>query len=71
MILIQFISWWAYSGVGYLKIPKTFGKLEQGDKKGELNKLGRIELIHGNKMFAKVYIWDTSEVGNFYFFQII
>ena len=41
------------SGVGYLKVPKTFGKLEQGDKKGELNKLDRIELIHGNKMFLQ------------------
>jgi len=57
------------SGVGYLKVPKTFGKLEQGDKKGELNKLGRIELIHGNKMFLQKSTFGIlPEVGNFYFF---
>ena len=57
------------SGVGYLKLPKTFGKLEQGDKKGELNKLGRIELIHGNKMFLQKSTFSiVPEVGSFYFF---
>ena len=57
------------SGVGYLKVPKTFGKLEQGDKKGELNKLGRIELIHGNKMFLQKSTFSiVPEVGSFYFF---
>ena len=57
------------SGVGYLKLPKSFGKLEQGDKKGELNKLGRIELIHGNKMFLQSSTFSIlPKVGSFYFF---
>ena len=55
------------SGVGYLKLPKTFGKLSQ-DKKN-INKNGRIELIHGNKMFLQnSTISFLPEVGQFYFF---
>ncbi len=57
------------SGVGYLKLPSSFGKPEQGDKKGELNKYGRIELIHGNKMFLQKSTFSIlPEVGSFYFF---
>ena len=55
------------SGVGYLKLPKTFGKLIQ-DKKN-VNQNGKIELIHGNKMFLQKSIFTiTPEVGSFYFF---
>ena len=55
------------SGVGYLKLPKTFGKLEQ-DKK-DINKMGRIELVHGSRMFLQNSTFSiVPEVGNFYFF---
>lgn len=55
------------SGVGYLKLPKTFGKLTQ-DKK-DINKNGRIELIHGNKMFLQKSTFSIyPEIGQFYFF---
>ena len=55
------------SGVGYLKLPKTFGKLTQ--EKKNINKNGRIELIHGNKMFLQKSTFSIlPEVGQFYFF---
>ena len=57
------------SGVGYLKLPKSFGKPEQADKKEGINKMGRIELIHGNKMFMQRSTFSIlPEVGSFYFF---
>ena len=55
------------SGVGYLKLPKTFGTPEQ-DKK-DINKMGRIELVHGSRMFLQNSTFSiVPEVGNFYFF---
>ena len=55
------------SGVGYLKLPKTFGKLTQ-DKKN-INKNGMIEFIHGNKIFLQRSTFSVfPEVGQFYFF---
>ena len=57
------------SGVGYLKLPKTFGEPEQASKKEGINKMGRIELIHGNKMFMQQSTFSIlPEVGSFYFF---
>jgi len=57
------------SGVGYLKLPKTFGEPEQAGKKEGINKMGRIELIHGNKMFMQQSTFSIlPEVGSFYFF---
>ncbi len=56
------------SGVGYLRLPKTFGEPEQQNKKGD-NKMGKIELVHGNRMFLNNSIFSIlPEVGNFYFF---
>ena len=55
------------SGAGYLKVPKSFGRLIQKEK--TYNSNGHIELIHGNRMFlsnSKLNI--KPEVGNFYFF---
>ena len=55
------------SGVGYLKLPKTFGKLPQD--KGENNQNGKIDLIHGNKMFLQNSKFSIHpELGQFYFF---
>tara|TARA_Y100001958_G_C21059988_1_gene423128 strand:+ start:76 stop:711 length:636 start_codon:yes stop_codon:yes gene_type:complete len=55
------------SGVGYLKLPKTFGKLSQ--EKKELNRNGRIELIHGSRMFLQKSTFSIlPEVNQFYFF---
>ena len=55
------------SGVGYLKLPKTFGKLSQENK--EVNKNGRIEFIHGNKMFLQKSTFSIlPEINQFYFF---
>ena len=55
------------SGVGYLKIPKTFGNNPQKNKK--YNNNGKIELIHGSKQFLSPSTMSMiPEVGYFYFF---
>ena len=55
------------SGVGYLKVPNSFGQTIQSNNK--VNKNGNLELIYGTKQFLS----DSSfpiipEVGYFYFF---
>ena len=55
------------SGVGYLKIPKTFGQGYQ--KKEKTNKNGQLELIHGSKQFlSPSSVIVTPQIGYFYFF---
>ena len=55
------------SGVGYLKVPKDLGKPFQESKKENLN--GKLELIHGSKMFlCNSTLKITPKVGDFYFF---
>jgi uncharacterized protein (TIGR02466 family) len=55
------------SGVGYLKVPKNFGKTFQSSKKSNLN--GHLSLIHGNRMFSSDSVFDIEpKVGDFYFF---
>ena len=56
------------SGVGYLKVPKSFGEpIQKGNKRENSN--GHLELIHGTKMFlSDSIIKFKPEVGNFYFF---
>ena len=55
------------SGVGYLKVPKNFGKTFQSSKKSNAN--GHLSLIHGNRMFSSESVFDVEpKVGDFYFF---
>ena len=55
------------SGVGYLKVPKNFGKTFQSSKKSNAN--GHLSLIHGNRMFGSESVMDIEpKVGDFYFF---
>ena len=55
------------SGVGYLKIPESFGKTFQPNKKHNLN--GNLSLIHGNRIFNSSAIFNiVPKVGEFYFF---
>jgi len=55
------------SGVGYLKLPKSFGNLSQPKK--NLNRNGRIELIHGSRMFLQQSTFSIKpEINQFYFF---
>ena len=55
------------SGVGYLKVPSTFGEYEQSDKRNNQN--GMLSLIHGSKMFLSDSTYTiTPKVGDFYFF---
>lgn len=55
------------SGVGYLKVPKSFGSTFQKDKEENLN--GKLQLVHGSKMFLSPATFTiTPEVGDFYFF---
>ena len=55
------------SGVGYLKVPKSLGKNQQDDKQDNTN--GKLELIHGTKMFlSNSTIRLKPKVGDFYFF---
>ena len=55
------------SGVGYLKVPKTFGETSQNNKK--VNNNGKLEMIHGSKAFlCKPTFRVTPRVGDFYFF---
>ena len=54
------------SGVGYLKVPKSFGETFQT---GKFNKNGKLELIHGSKMFlSEAQLGIKPEIGDFYFF---
>tara|TARA_B100001115_G_C15747500_1_gene365252 strand:+ start:288 stop:941 length:654 start_codon:yes stop_codon:yes gene_type:complete len=55
------------SGVGYLKVPKTFGKLKQDTK--SYNNNGNLNLVHGTRMFLSQAIYNIEpKVGDFYFF---
>ena len=55
------------SGVGYLKLPKDYGKPFQSTKKNNLN--GNISFIHGSKMFnSSSYISVEPKIGDFYLF---
>ena len=55
------------SGVGYLKVPKTFGDQVQKNKTHNYN--GHLQLIHGSRMFlSQSKISFKPEVGNFYLF---
>ena len=56
------------SGVGYLKVPKTFGKISQQES-NKANKNGNLELIYGSRQFlSDSSISIIPEVGYFYFF---
>ena len=58
------------SGVGYLKVPKILGQESKDGKKTYKN--GKIELVHGAKMFLQRSTFSVlPEVGSFIFFQII
>ena len=55
------------SGVGYLKVPDDLGESVQADKKINFN--GKLELIHGSKMFlCDPQFRVKPKVGDFYFF---
>ena len=55
------------SGVGYLKVPKTFGEYSQKNKVN--NKNGVLSLVHGSKMFLSDSTFNiVPQVGDFYFF---
>ena len=55
------------SGVGYLKVPKNFGKTFQSNK--TLNRNGEIELIDGSrKLFSDCTHVITPSVGDLYLF---
>ena len=55
------------SGVGYLKVPSTYGKGFQEKEKSHNN--GMINLIHGSRHFLSPSdLLITPEVGYFYFF---
>ena len=55
------------SGVGYLKVPDSFGKTVQKNKYENFN--GHLQLVHGTKMFlSPVMLNIEPKVGDFYFF---
>ena len=55
------------SGVGYLKVPENLGESHQENKRENTN--GKLELIHGSKMFlSNSTIRLKPKVGDFYFF---
>ena len=55
------------SGVGYLKVPDDLGESVQADKENNYN--GKLELIHGSKMFlCDPQFLVKPKVGDFYFF---
>ena len=55
------------SGVGYLKVPENLGDPRQENKTKNNN--GKLELIHGAKMFLSNSTFTiTPKVGDFYFF---
>ena len=54
------------SGVGYLKVPKSFGQTNQNKK---INTNGKLELIYGSRQFSSPSsMLILPEVGYFYFF---
>ena len=56
------------SGVGYLKVPENMGEPKQKNKTTK-NVNGKIELIHGTRMFlCNSTMKITPKVGDFYFF---
>tara|TARA_B100000035_G_scaffold25632_1_gene20100 strand:- start:437 stop:1084 length:648 start_codon:yes stop_codon:yes gene_type:complete len=55
------------SGVGYLKLPSSYGGTHQADK--QINKNGTLQLVHGSKMFMCESTYGVMpEIGDFYFF---
>ena len=55
------------SGVGYLKLPKTFGETYQKNKQENYN--GKLQLVHGSRMFlSPINLNIQPELGDFYFF---
>tara|TARA_B110001454_G_C12621738_1_gene393141 strand:+ start:258 stop:893 length:636 start_codon:yes stop_codon:yes gene_type:complete len=55
------------SGVGYLLLPKDYGKTFQITKRKNFN--GNLSLIHGNKMFNSASVHNiVPKVGDFYLF---
>ncbi len=55
------------SGVGYLKLPKSFGENIQKNKINNYN--GKISLVHGVQMFNCNSTFTVQpEIGDFYFF---
>ena len=54
------------SGVGYLKVPKSFGNVPE---KKKVNDKGRLTFIHGSvNLFSKATYVIKPEVGDFYLF---
>lgn len=55
------------SGVGYLKVPESFGESSQKNKLQNPN--GKLEFIHGSKMFlSESNVKITPKIGDFYLF---
>ena len=55
------------SGVGYLKVPESFGESSQKSKLQNPN--GKLEFIHGSKMFlCESNVKITPKIGDFYLF---
>ena len=55
------------SGVGYLKVPKSFGEYSQKNK--EVNKNGTLTLVYGSEAFLASSTYSVMpKVGDFYFF---
>tara|TARA_B110000003_G_scaffold269578_1_gene300819 strand:+ start:174 stop:812 length:639 start_codon:yes stop_codon:yes gene_type:complete len=55
------------SGVGYLKVPENLGETSQKSKLQNPN--GKLEFIHGTKMFlSESNVKITPKVGDFYLF---
>ena len=58
---------WAFSGVGYLKVPSYLGDSSQSNKKPNEN--GKLQLIFGNpNLFSKSTFLIKPEEGDFYLF---
>ena len=54
------------SGVGYLKVPKSFGSISE---KKNINDKGLLTFIHGSvNLFSKATYVIKPEVGDFYLF---
>ena len=54
------------SGVGYLKVPPTFGETVQ---KNKLNLNGSLNFVHGSRMFlCRGQYSIVPQIGDFYFF---
>ena len=55
------------SGVGYLKVPSSYGETKQKNKTVNLN--GNLQLIHGSQQFLSKSLWNIKpELGDFYMF---